>query len=90
MPEYSHIDSNVLNEAKKEAEVCKAIRTILSDTKSYNTSLNYAVNYCKFARELHGEALKTQCLYILNNITHWRHPEAKAVRQTLKDFTKGR
>jgi hypothetical protein len=82
--------NDALNVAKKEIEVRGAIKTILSDKKSYNTSLNYAVNYCLMGREMHGEALRVQCLYILSNITHWRHPEAKAVRQILKDFTKGR
>ena len=71
----------------QEKEVHEAIRTILSDTKSHPTSLNYAVNYCRLAREMHGEALKIQCLYILNNIAYWRHLKAKAVRQVLKDFT---
>jgi hypothetical protein len=71
-----------------EKQVHEAIKVILSDKKSYPTSLNYAVNYCLLSREMHGEALKVQCLYILNNITHWRHPLAKSVRQVLKDFTK--
>ena len=70
--------------------VYSAIRTILSDKKSYDTSLNYAVEYARAGLCMTGEELKVQCLYILNNITHWRHPEAKAVRQTLKDFTKRR
>jgi hypothetical protein len=71
-----------------EKQVHEAIKVILSDKKSYPTSLNYAVNYCLLSREMHGEALRVQCLYILSNITHWRHPEAKTIRQTLKDFVK--
>ena len=62
----------------------EAIEVILSDKKSYNTSLNYAVNYCQHALGLTGKDLEVQCLYILNNITHWRHPLAKEVRQTLR------
>lgn len=73
-----------------EPEVQEKIRLILSDTKSYNTSLNYAVGYCEAAKHLTGHALKVQCLYILNNISHWRHPEVKSVRQTLKAFSKGK
>ncbi len=34
-----------------------------------------------------GEALRVQCLYVLNNMSHWRGEIAKAVRQTLKTFT---
>ena len=62
----------------------EGIQIILNDKKSYGTSLNYAVNYCKAALDLKGHALDTQCLYILNNITHWRHPQAKDVRKVLR------
>ena len=71
-----------------EQEVHKAIEVILSDKKSYTTSLNYAVGYCKAAKGMSGHELKVQVLYILNNITHWRHPEAKNVRDTLKRYSK--
>lgn len=69
-----------------ETEVIRAIETILSDKKSYSTSLNYAVNYCQNALTYTGHDLYVQVLYILNNITHWRHPEAKRVRDVLKNF----
>jgi tRNA(Glu) U13 pseudouridine synthase TruD len=69
-----------------EEDVKKAVEVILSDKKSYSTSLNYAINYCKAARSMSGYELFTQTLYILNTITHWRHPEAKSVRDTLKNF----
>ena len=69
-----------------EQEVKQAIEVILSDKKSYPTSLNYAVNYCLAARSMSGHELYVQILYILNNIPHWRHPEAKAVREVLKNF----
>ena len=66
----------------------EAIQTILSDKKSYHTSLNYAVNYCRAAQGMSGEELRVQCLYILNNIVSWRHPQAKDVRQALKTYCK--
>jgi hypothetical protein len=69
-----------------EEEVKKAVEVILSDKKSYSTSLNYAINYYKVARSMSGHELRVQTLYILNNIAHWRHPEAKSVRDTLKNF----
>lgn len=62
----------------------EAIDVILSDKKSYSGSLNYAVNYCKAAKFMTGEELRVQILYILNNITHWRHPQAKEVRAVLR------
>lgn len=65
-----------------------ALNVILSDKKSYNTSLNYAIGYTRTAFALTGHALKVQLLYILNNISHWRHPEAKAVRETLRRHSK--
>lgn len=64
----------------------EAIRIILDDTKSFKTSLNYAVNYCDVGlyQPLGSHELKIQCLYILNNIQKWRHPQAKDVRIALK------
>jgi hypothetical protein len=68
-------------------EVKKAIVVILKDEKSYCTSLNYAVAYCSHAMRITDpHEMKVQILYILNNISHWRHPEAKNVRMVLKKF----
>ena len=72
-----------------EVEVREAIRKILEDKKAYTTSLNYAVNYCVVALSQSGHDLAVQCLYILNNISRWRNPEAKRVREVLKAFSKG-
>ena len=69
-----------------EKTVQQAIDTILSDKAKYATSLNYAVNYCRVAKCMTGEELRVQCLYILNNITGWRHSQAKEVRIILKKF----
>ena len=74
----------------EEAKVKDAIKVILSDKRSYTTSLNYAVDYCQVALSMTGEDLRVQCLYILNNIQKWRQPESKQVRETLKAFTKRR
>ena len=62
----------------------EAISVILSDKEHYRTSLNYAVNYCRVAKCMDGEELRVQCLYILNNIQYWRHPQAKQVRAALR------
>ena len=70
----------------QDHEVADAIRDILEDEKSYNTSLNYAVNYCRAALRYSGDELRVQCLYILNNISHWRHPDAKRIRGVLKSY----
>ena len=69
-------------------QVHKAIRVILSDTPKLGTSLNYAVNYCRAGLDMAGNALGVQCLYILNNITGWRHPKGKEVRRILRAFGK--
>ncbi|MCP3924855.1 MAG: hypothetical protein GY714_19935 [Desulfobacterales bacterium] len=71
-----------------EKDVKRAIKVILTDKKSYPKSLNYAVEYCRAGLFLSGEPLKTQVLYILNNITSWRGNGNKEVRQLLKDFIK--
>jgi len=59
---------------------------MLSD--SYPKSLNYAVNYCREALRMDGEDLRVQCLYIVNNISKWRHPQAREVRLILKSYSK--
>lgn len=51
-------------------------------------ALNYAVNYAKAGMIMTGRELRTQCLYVLNNMTHWRGLASKNVRQCLKDYIK--
>jgi uncharacterized protein YqiB (DUF1249 family) len=71
------------------SEVKDKLHIILSDEKAYYTSLNYAVNYIMYALEITDyHEMKVQLLYVLNNITGWRHPAAKEVRLTLKQFVK--
>lgn len=70
-----------------EEEVKEAIRTILDDKPSYQTSLNYAIGYCETGLKMTGRELRIQTLYILNNIIRWRHPKAQEVRTTLREFT---
>ncbi len=65
-----------------------AIGVILSDKEKYTTTLNWAVNYCRVGLLMKGHELNVQCLYILNNITGWRHPRAKEVREALKMYSK--
>lgn len=70
----------------QDHEVTDAIRDILEDTASYTKSLNWAVDYCRNALDMEGDNLRVQCLYILNNIAHWRHPKAKEIRLVLKRY----
>jgi hypothetical protein len=49
-----------------------------------NKALNYCVNYAIAGQGMTGHEAKTQCLYILNNMTHWRGDDATAVRIALK------
>ena len=69
-----------------EKEVKDAIKVILLDKDHYATSLNYAVNYYRYALDMTGEELRVQCLYIIGNIIHWRHPKAKEVRNIIRAF----
>jgi hypothetical protein len=62
----------------------QAIEVILSDKAHFKTSLNYAVNYCIASRFMNDHEFNVQVLYILGNISHWRHPQAKEVRQVLR------
>jgi len=69
-------------------QVHDAIHIVLSDTKAYPTSLNYAVNYCRAAIGMGPEALRVQCLYIVNNLSSWRHEKAQEVRRILNAYAK--
>ena len=61
---------------------------ILGDEASYNTTLNWAIQRCKMAYEAPDHELKDRLLYILGNITYWRHPQAKQVRNVFKQYIK--
>lgn len=69
-----------------ESDVHDACQVIVNNSKS--KAPNYAINYAKVGITMSGHELYVQCLYILNNITHWRGEDAKAVRETLKVFVK--
>jgi hypothetical protein len=69
-----------------ENEVRTALDMIVAN--SNDKGVNYAVNYAKAGCSMRGKELRIQCLYVLNNITHWRGDLAKSIRSILKDFTK--
>jgi hypothetical protein len=73
-----------------EEDVKRAIKVILSDKRAWITSLNYAVEYCRAGLHMSGHELQVQTLYILNNITGWRAPEAKEVRLILRAYKGGK
>lgn len=71
-------------------EVQEAISIIIQDEKNHTKTLNYAIDYCRSAiiLDMSGSDLKTQVLYILNNIQYWRGPFNKEVRKTLQEYVK--
>jgi hypothetical protein len=69
-----------------DQEVHSALRTIIRNGES--KALNYCVNYAKAGLYMYEEVLRIQCLYVLNNMTHWIGEEAKEVRALLKAYTK--
>lgn len=69
-----------------EEDVRSALQTIVRHQEE--KAVNWAVNYAKAGIHMSGEILRVQCLYVLNNITHWRGEDAKRVRNTLKSFTR--
>lgn len=66
-----------------------ACHSIIETARATGTkALDYAVGYARAGLHLSTtEAIRTQSLYILNNITHWRGAEATKVRTTLKTIT---
>ena len=63
--------------------VQEALQSIVDNKEC--KALNYCVNYAIVAQ---SDPNKTQLLYVLNNMTHWRGDLAKQVRATLKEATK--
>lgn len=60
----------------------EACQKIISDPKADG----YAKTYAKAGVGMTGKEARVQALYILNNLQYWRHPDAKAVRATLKEI----
>lgn len=78
---------------KQKLEQFKAdCRTILQDPKTDG----YAKSYAQAGLQLEGqfpeselaEAVRVQCLYILNNLPTWRGDVARGVRARLKELSK--
>lgn len=65
-----------------------------SDMFSFVTACKLVVNFCTddYAKAYakagiamrSGDEIKMQCLYILNNMGHWRGPVAKQCREVFK------
>jgi hypothetical protein len=70
-------------------------RTIIANKDA--KALNYCVNYAQRALEVdklrdvtadYAHTMRTQILYVLNNMAHWRGDIAKQVRASLKHHEK--
>lgn len=50
-------------------------------------AVRYAVGYASHGMRISDdESIRVQCLYILNNIAHWRGDTAKRARAIFKEF----
>lgn len=56
---------------------------------AHDKALAYAIGYARHGLTCEGHEAKVQALYILGNITRWRGPMAKRVRDSLKQIAKG-
>ena len=66
-----------------------ACRAVLADADNHKGNMPYARAYAKAGLHITvPDAQRTQALYVLTNLSHWRHADAKAVRAFLKEFTK--
>lgn len=76
-------------ERPTDGQVRDALETLVVTHHLTNIkALNYAVNYAAVGIELEGDELRIQCLYVLNNMSHWRGDDAKKVKAILKAYTK--
>ena len=60
-------------------EACAAIIA-----NRHERALNYAVHYAYAGMHMTGSDARMQALYILNNMSRWRGPSAKLVRESLR------
>ena len=68
-----------------EGEVFNSFRMIIENANE--KSLNWAVNYARHGLTITDKSeLRTQVLYVLNNMTRWRGPLASEVRAILKAY----
>lgn len=67
-------------------EACQ--RIVIAAKESYPEGMiQYAANYARIGMSMTDrEEIRTQALYILNNLRHWRGEEAKMVKETIKAF----
>lgn len=65
-----------------------ACRAILKDPKADAFAQTYAARGLSLdpIHPGHSDVVRIQALYILSNLKHWRHPDAKLVRATLRQI----
>lgn len=71
----------------QQMDVYEALQKIVDNRRE--RALDYAVNYAKYALSIprsRDDELRTQVLYVVSNITHWRGEVATEVRASLKAF----
>ena len=66
-----------------------ALETIMKSQDA--KALKWAISYTRFALEMinanaQPNYIAGQLLYVQNNITYWRHPQAKEVRAAIKQY----
>jgi len=68
-------------------DCCRAI--IHANRHEKVKAVDWAVNYCHAGLTLSTrEAISAQCLYIIDNIKHWRGPQAANTRASLKQLAR--
>lgn len=64
-------------------DACRAVIRAAAWAKP-TALIQYAASYAEAGIGMTGEDARVQALYILNNLSEWRAPEAKAVRAALR------
>ena len=56
---------------------------------AHEKAVGWAIGYARHGLTCEGPEARVQALYSLGNITRWRGPMAKQVRESLKHIVKG-
>lgn len=78
-----------MNDTHDTQDILQAAKSILMNADK--PALNYAVNYTHHLIQMlidnePQRDVRVQCLYVLNNIQHWRGDEAKKARKAFKTY----
>ena len=70
-----------------EKDVKDAIKTILLDKESYETTLFYALKFARKALKQEGEEFKETCRYLIGNLIFWTGLRQSKIKSVIRKYS---